>query len=257
MRTVAIIPVFNNDRTVGDVIRKTRRHVDKVIVIDDGSTDDTPVILKRFAKRSQCRVLTQVTNLGKGEALRTAIRHLKSRGKGKGLEAVVFLDADGEHNPDEIPRFLEALERADVVLGARTSHRSKARLLLNRWMAFWFRLLDSGVSDPSCGFRAVRWNVLKKLELRSSDFCIDAEIILEAIKAGASVASIPVSLRTHSASSVSGADFLRMNNFFDRWVIHNARQLNVSTGKRLFLMTSASIGKALGTLLLGRSMRNV
>ena len=86
MKTAAIIPIFNNDKTIGDVIKKARKHVDTVIVVNDGSTDDTPSILKGLAKRGHCTLLTHPENRGKGEALRRAIKHLKSRGKGKGLE---------------------------------------------------------------------------------------------------------------------------------------------------------------------------
>lgn len=249
MKTAAIIPVFNNDQTIGVVVKETRKYVDTVIVVDDGSTDDTSSTLKRLAKRSHCIVLTHQKNRGKGEALRTAIRHLRSRrGKGK-PEAVVFLDADWEHEPNKIPQFIDALRKADFIIGERTSHRSRARQLLNKWMTFWFMLIDSGITDPSCGFRAVRWEVLRKLELCSPDFCIDAEMILEVIKAGASITSIGLPFWKHAPSSVNRKDFIRINNFFDKWVLHNAKHLRLSDPRRVTLITGASVGKAIGSLL--------
>lgn len=248
MKTIAVIPTYNNAETIGSVIKGAGRQVDKVIVVDDGSTDGTPGILRRLAKRGHCTVFTHQKNRGKGEALKTAISHLKSAGKKAQLGAVVFLDADGEHNPLEIPQFINALKTADVVLGARTSHRSRARALLNRWMAFWFRLLDSGVSDPSCGFRAARWDILKRLELRSSDFCIDAEMILEAIKAGASISSIRISPVKRATSAVSGRDYLSINNFFDRWIMANAGHLRLTPRKRLLLLAGARLGSVLRKL---------
>lgn len=242
MKTAAVIPTYNNAETIGSVIKGAGRHVDKVIVVDDGSTDDTSSILRRLAKHGHCTVLTHQENRGKGEALRSAINHLKSRRDAAGLEAVVFLDADGEHNPKEIPQFLNALETADVVLGRRTSYRSRARHLLNSWMALWFRLLDPVVADPSCGFRAIRWNLLQGMELGSSGFCIDAEIILEAIKAGASVNSISVSHTRYHSSSLKTVDFLRINNFFDRWVLDNAKSLNINPVKKSIVTIGAMMG---------------
>ncbi len=250
MGIAAIIPVFNNERTIADVVKKTREYVDTVLVVDDGSTDGTAGALRGIAERGTCTVLTHPGNRGKGEALKTAISYLKRAREARKADAVVFLDADGEHNPGEIPLFLNALKMADVVLGARTSHRSKARRILNGWMGLWFRLLNPAVTDPSCGFRAMRWDVLKRLGLRSSDFCIDAEMILEAIKARASITSISLSHSTHSTSSVSSADFLRINNFFDRWVMRNVRHLAIRGGKCLVLLTGARAGNLLGTALL-------
>ena len=247
MRTAAVIPVFNNDRTVGDIIRETQKHVDMVIVVNDGSTDGTSIILKGLAKRDYCTILTHPENRGKGEALKSAIKHLKSNAAG--LDAVVFLDADKEHDPEEIPHFLRMLGIADIVIGMRASYRDRKRRLLNRWMMFWFRLINPRISDPSCGFRAVRWEVLKKLELHSSDFCIDAEIVLEAIKAGASIISVNVSLPKHAVSSVTRTDFIRINNFFDDWVLRNARHLRLSPPRRVTLVAGASVGKTMGTLL--------
>lgn len=252
MRTAAVIPAFNSDKTIREVVKETLKHVDTVIVVDDGSTDKTSSILKRLAKRGHCTVLTHQKNSGKGEALRTAIKYLKSRSKSSTPDAVIFLDADGEHNPGNIPRFLAMLKEVDVVLGARTSHRNRARRIMNKWMGFWFRLVDSGISDPSCGFRAVRWDVLRKLELHSSDFCIDAEIMLGAIKAGASITSIPLSHCIYSKSSVSRADFLRINNFFDTWVLQNVRHMALSPARRTMLVAGASAGRLLGTLLAKR-----
>lgn len=250
MKTIAVIPTYNNAETIGSVIRGAGRQVDKVIVVDDGSTDDTPGILRRLAKRGHCTVLTHQKNRGKGEALKTAISHLKSAGKKAQLGAVVFLDADGEHQPEEIPRFISSLETADIVLGVRTSYRSKTRHLLNRWMALWFRILSSRIIDPSCGFRAVRWPLLERLELRSSDFSIDAEIVLEAVKAGASITSVRITPGMRAESTVGRADYLRMNDFFDQWVLRNAKRLRISPTKKMFLLCGASVGRLAGGLLL-------
>lgn len=251
MGTAAIIPVHDNEATVGDVISEAKKHVDALIAVDDGSTDGTARWLRKAADRKGCVVLSHRKNRGKGAAIRTALSHLRAMGGRP--EAVVFLDADGEHDPRDIPRLIAALGQADFVLGERASHRSWTRRCLNSWMGAWFRLLDGNIKDPSCGLRAARWETLRKLDLRSTDFSIDAEMILEAVKIGASIASVRISPAANARSSVSRRDFILMNCFFDRWVLRNARQIELSPVKRLLLLAGSRVGDALGTALLNRA----
>ncbi len=250
MKTTAIIPVYNNPDTIGSIARKTEKYVDSVIVVDDGSRSSTKRVLKRLSKRKACTVLTHKKNRGKGAAIRTALAHLEELSKNEQPDAVVFLDADGEHLPREIPKFIRRLQKVDVVLGSRTAYRSKKRRRLNKLMAFWFQLLHRDVKDPSCGFRAFTYPLLQRLELTTSDFCIDAEMILESIKARASIISVSVSPITYSESSVSQRDYAKINNFFDQWVLNNAHQPFTYTKKRPLLLTGVRVGRILGKVLL-------
>src|SRR5262245_5352075 len=99
-RVVALIPCYREAARIGEVVRRARYHVDAVVVIDDGSPDSTA----QEAKNAGAIVLQHPVNQGKGAAIRTGMHYAVE----KGYELMVFLDGDGQHNPDEIPKFIEA-----------------------------------------------------------------------------------------------------------------------------------------------------
>src|SRR5215475_12103527 len=110
---VAVIPAYNASLTISAVVRKARTQLSRVFVVDDGSTDDTG----EQARQAGAQVLTHPRNLGKGAALRTAFSELASAG----VDAVVTLDADGQHDPDDIPKLVESFRAggADLIIGSR------------------------------------------------------------------------------------------------------------------------------------------
>ena len=100
MNVIALIPAYNEAARVGDVIAKARQHVDEVVVIDDGSADDTAAV----AQRAGARVLRHSQNRGKGAAIATALDYFGR----SDVEFAILLDADGQHDPAEIKKFVEA-----------------------------------------------------------------------------------------------------------------------------------------------------
>ena len=151
VKTAALIPAYNAARTIGIVVAGTRLVVPDVLVVDDGSGDDTA----RVAEETGAEVLRHSTNSGKGAAIRTGLRHLAERG----FERAVVLDADGQHPPEEIPRLLAESNRnpGALVLCVRDK-QGQPIAAMNRvanWIADWATSLVAGrrFADTQCGFR--------------------------------------------------------------------------------------------------------
>ena len=111
MKTIVIIPAFNEQAAIGEVVQKSLQYADDVLVVDDGSSDNTSEI----AKNAGASLLKHPTNFGKGVSLRDAF------GQVKGYDIVVTIDGDGQHNPDEMPELIKPIEenKADFVNGSR------------------------------------------------------------------------------------------------------------------------------------------
>jgi glycosyltransferase involved in cell wall biosynthesis len=237
-RLVAVIPAHDEETTVAEVVRRTLEHVDHVVLVDDGSTDGTAGL----AEGEGAEVLRLSPNRGKGEALRVGLRHALDAG----AETVITLDADGEHEPDDIPALLAALEDADVALGARAIYRSGMRRVLNGLALFWFRLLSPEIKDTICGLRAFRAGSLPTLEAASGGFAYEHEVLLRAVRAGLRMKAVPVRTTPRTRSHVSTAEIVRTNNHFDRWVLRNLLRLPVPVWRRCLLALGCTAGLVLG-----------
>ena len=190
--TVAVIPAYNEERFIGSVVLKARRYVDVVIVVDDGSGDDTADV----AAAAGAVVLRHPENRGKGAALNTGFaeaRRLAAR-------AVVVLDADGQHRTREIPAVLQPVleEGADMVVGSRFLSRGRRIPLLRRLGMQGITLASnagSGVSvtDSQTGFRAFSAAALANLAFHSDGFSVESEMQFLAKQHGLTVAEVPIS----------------------------------------------------------------
>ena len=191
-RLIALIPAYNEAARVGDVIARTRRHVDEVVVIDDGSADDT----KAVAENAGAKVLRHEQNRGKGGAIATALDYFGR----SDAEFAILLDADGQHDPAEIKKFVETAqsENADVVVGTRMNDvrdMPRVRLWTNQftsWVAG--KLARQKISDSQCGYRLLRRTVLKDLKFSTARFETETEMLIQAGRAGHKIAN--VSIRT-------------------------------------------------------------
>jgi glycosyltransferase involved in cell wall biosynthesis len=190
-KIAAVIPAFNARASVGDVVEQTCVHIPKVVVVDDGSEDDTAEV----ARESGAEVLIHPENRGKGAALRTAFEYLASTG----WKSVVTLDADGQHLPDDIPALLGAFEPdVDLVLGTR-DHLFEEMI--------WFRQLSNAISsrlisiaagtrlaDVQTGFRIYSMNLLAVTGFEENRFDAESAVVVRASRSGFRIATVPVHL---------------------------------------------------------------
>ncbi len=203
-RTTAIIAALDEGAAIGAVVRGCLQHgVDDVIVVDDGSTDDTTA----RATAAGATVLQHATNRGKGAALRLAAAHAQG-------EVLVTLDGDGQDDPADIPVLLAAIERgADMVIGSRfrgtllpgaiTPLHRLGNLALTRT----FNLLyGERLTDTQAGMRAIRHPLWRRLVLRANRYEVETEVLVRALGAGATVVEVPVTRapRAHGRSALHG-----------------------------------------------------
>jgi glycosyltransferase involved in cell wall biosynthesis len=190
MRVAALIPAFNESQTVAAVVEGVRPHVGHVIVVDDGSTDETSA----RAREAGAEVLRHQQNLGKGHAVRTGL----SRVLDGDFTHVLLLDADLQHVPAEAAGLLEVAGRsgADVVIGARQFRRDgmpASRFHANR---IGSRALSSfvgvAVPDTQCGFRVFRVDALRPIVLSATGYEIETEMLIKVRRRGGRVESAPV-----------------------------------------------------------------
>ncbi len=187
---VAVIPAYNAEKTIADVVSRTRRRVARCIVVDDGSCDKTGAL----ARRAGAELITHAGNRGKGAALRSGLLFLRD----EEFNFAVLLDADGQHDPNEIPKFIDAARRhnADVVCGTRMSNPRGMpwlRRATNRTMSCitsW--LCRFTLSDTQCGYRLLSKHAVSVIEIRKSNFEVESEILLEAARHKLAVAEVPV-----------------------------------------------------------------
>lgn len=191
-KVMALIPALNAAGTIEPVIRAAVKEVPHVVVIDDGSTDGTGGI----AARAGATVLRHEVNGGKGAALKTGFRHAIDNG----YDAVITLDADGQHLGSDIPKFLAAWreQQADLIIGGRAHlfHEMLPRRRMANRISSWCIAHAAGVriTDSQSGYRLYTTTLLKNLELRSAGFDLESEVIIRAGVRGYRVISIPITL---------------------------------------------------------------
>lgn len=191
-RIAILIPALDAASSVGSVVEESLRHMPDVIVVNDGSTDRT----SEAARAAGAVVLDHPKNLGKGGALKTGFRYALEHG----FDAVISVDADGQHLPAEIPRFVSAWKEtgADLIIGSR-SHLF-AQMLARRRMANQFSAAAIStasrlpISDSQSGFRLYSKRLLTTLPIAANGFDAESEVIVRAGKAGLKVLMIPIEL---------------------------------------------------------------
>jgi glycosyltransferase involved in cell wall biosynthesis len=190
VKICVIIPSYNESKTIGALVKKIKAQGLDVLVIDDGSIDNTSVI----ATQAGAELIRQDTNRGKGNALKEAFRFMLN----KDYQAVITMDADGQHNPEDIPHFIEAAinSKAEMVIGNRMSSRQGmplVRWLTNNFMSFLISIIcRCNIRDSQCGFRLIKRRLLEKLHPISDNYEIESEIIVQACRKGFQIKFIPV-----------------------------------------------------------------
>ena len=193
---IAGIPAYNEEISIGSVILAASRFVDEVIVVDDGSTDET----RKIASQAGATVISHEENQGKGATIRTLMRYLETRE----FDAVVLLDGDGQHIPDDIPQVTEPVldAEADLVIGSRTMDDANENdIPAYRW--FGQRVLDIATStstgtalyDSQSGFRALSPETVGVLSTESDGYSIESEMIDDASQNGLKITEAPIDVR--------------------------------------------------------------
>lgn len=186
MTIIAAIPCYNEWKTIGSTVILVKRHVDEVIVVDDGSTDGSGEI----AARAGATVVRHECNKGYGEAIKTAFSVAKRRG----AEVLITIDADGQHDPQDIPRLVtEILEGHSVVTGVRTNCDVPLYRRVGMKVLDW--LTGVPVSDSQCGYRAYGIGAIEGLELRGSGMSVGSEILIRAKELGLRIKEIPIEVK--------------------------------------------------------------
>ena len=221
-KLLVVIPALNAERSVGAVVRESKLVNDDVLVIDDGSSDRTG----EMARDAGARVIRHDVNKGKGAALKTGFAYALENG----FEVVVTLDADGQHLPHEIPKFMTAYEETggDLIIGGRAHlfpQMIPRRRFANRFSARSIAFASkTGVTDSQSGFRLYSAHLLRNVRLRTNGFDLESEVIVYAGCRRFKVVTIPIELGFVDGLSTSHykplADTLRI-----AWTVMRARYL--------------------------------
>jgi glycosyltransferase involved in cell wall biosynthesis len=232
LRACAVVPAFREEKRIGDVVRRIREYCPDVLVIDDGSGDGTAAA----AEQAGAIVLRHAVNQGKGAALNTGFRHAREQK----YEVVLTLDADGQHDPAEIPKFLEAYRRTGipVLIGSRMAEVEGmpwVRRLTNRFMSgLLSRMMGQYVADTQCGYRLYRCDILPFVSAGSQRFAAESEILLRLAQRGVRMDSVRI--RTIYGDEKSkihpGADTVRFFSMLLRFRLEQRKRRVVAPPPR-------------------------
>ncbi len=205
MKLSVLVPVYNEERTLEEVVRRVCAFsmAKEIILVDDGSKDCSRDILTRLEQENQAagdslnqiRVFFQPRNQGKGAALKTALSHVTG-------DIVLIQDADLEYDPEDYPTLLEPIEKglADVVYGSRFAGGGAHRVLFfwhsmgNRVLTLLSNMLSNlNLSDMEVGYKVFRADVLRGIELKSQRFGFEPEITIKLAKKGCRFYEVPIS----------------------------------------------------------------
>lgn len=219
MKIGVVIPSFNERATIGKVVVEVIKYdVDEILVIDDGSTDDT----SKVAKENGATVITHSNNLGKGESIKEGISYFSN----KDISYIIFMDGDGQHDPEEISRFINNAYK-NVVIGNRMCDHGNMpfiRWITNRIMSFIiFFLCGQYLPDSQCGYRLVNKEVLNNISLKCCKYEIESEMILKISEQNIKIYSIPISTIYRSEVSQINPlkDTLRFLGLVKRFFLKN------------------------------------
>jgi glycosyltransferase involved in cell wall biosynthesis len=198
IKILAGMPAFNESKYIGSLILNTKQYVDEVVIIDDGSIDDT----SKIASLAGATVVKHPQNKGYGAAILSIFAEAKKRDP----DVLIILDADSQHDPREIPNIIKPiLNGYDVVIGTREIQSAKIPF----YRRFGQKVISTSVnilstehlSDSECGFRAFSRKAIATLDLKESGMAISAETVAEASRQNLKITQVPVSVSYSKDSS--------------------------------------------------------
>ncbi len=207
-----LIPAYNAAGTIGAVIETLQSLQLDTLVVDDGSKDETADVVQRQGTR----LLRHPSNLGKGAALRTGFQSILQKDYG----LVITLDADGQHDPLEIPFLLGVFQsvKPDVLIASRAGEFHRMTFLRRFWNRLGVRavsrLCHSDITDSQSGFRLIRTDVLREVSLTTTGFETELELLIKACKKGFGVLSIPIHV-----PRVDGTSSSHFRPVTDTWLV--------------------------------------
>ena len=205
---VAVIPCLNEAQTIASLVHSVRRHLPDVVVVDDGSRDNTA----KLAADAGAMVVSHPRNFGKGAAVKTGL----TTAMRKGFDRALLMDGDGQHQPGDIPAFVQKAEatRAALVIGNRMQDARSIpwlRRQANRWMSWQIsRRVGENLPDTQCGFRLVDLRIWAALPCRTRHFEIESEMLITFLDAGCRVEFVPIQVIGRAAHS-------HINPLTDTW----------------------------------------
>lgn len=189
------VPAFNEALNISDIVTKSKKYADNVIVYDDGSTDDT----FELATAAGATVIKSTKNTGYG----SAIRALFQAAREQNADIMVTLDSDGQHNPDQIPDVIKPIKEGfDIVLGSRYL-RDDDKIKVPKLRSFGIKTITKlaqsasykGITDSQSGFRAYSRNALSKINLFENGMAVSTEILLRANEKKLSTTEVPITVK--------------------------------------------------------------
>jgi glycosyltransferase involved in cell wall biosynthesis len=190
VRVLAGIAAYNEARYVGSIVLQARQYVDEVIVVDDGSTDNTAGV----AQLAGAAVIRHDKNRGKGAAIQTILAEARKRNP----DVLVLLDADAQHDPTEIPVLIKPVSQGfDLVIGSREAQEGKTPLYRRIGKQVIFRssriASKTNIYDSESGFRALSPKAINELELKANGFAVESEMITLAADKNLKITEVPIS----------------------------------------------------------------
>jgi glycosyltransferase involved in cell wall biosynthesis len=186
---IAIIPSYNEEKNIRFVVERVKKYVDKVVVIDDGSMDMTSV----EAERGGAIVYKNEENLGKADAMKVGFSYAINFG----ADAILTIDGDGQHNPDDIPKFIEKLNQGfDLVVGARkfaTPKMPAIRIFANSFSSFLSTLAcKTKILDSQSGYRIIKKELVEKVKFESKRYEMETEMLIKAARCGFKIGFVEI-----------------------------------------------------------------
>ena len=191
MKVCILVPTYNNEQTLAKVLESLLVYTDQIIVVNDGSTDSTPVVLSSFP---QIDLVTYPQNQGKGFALRTGFKHAAA----SGYDYAITIDSDGQHFADDLEKFLIKLQQhpSAIIIGARNMDQASVpgkSSFGNKFSNFWF-WVETGLrmNDTQSGYRLYPVKQMERMRFLTRKFEFEIEVLVTSAWRGIEITEVPV-----------------------------------------------------------------